>query len=309
MLVATLAVATPPDDLDAVSSPREAYERGTQAWKSGDKQAAAYWYARADALEPSDRALGAALRAARAADLPALGMALSERARRSNVSKDVAALAAETRAIHAKRAGRIHVTCRTTEDCKTRVDGGPAPEGGWVEVGRHEVSWTCPTGVKIETVDVETEGEAKLEASCPEWAQTEPEAAPLPPEPVASASGPPLRAAPPSPHSSPAPPPASHGLSPTWFWVGVGVTAVLGAATTWSGLDAQRKHDDFVATGRRDAALRDDGTSAQTRTNLLVVGTGLAALATVSLGLFAVDFGTHAEVAFGATGVAVKARF
>jgi hypothetical protein len=82
------------------------------------------------------------------------------------------------------------------------------------------------------------------------------------------------------------------GLSPTWFWIGVGATTLLSGITLWSGLDTKARHDDYVNGGRNDDSLRSDGESAQQRTNLLLAGTGIAAIVTASIGLFGVDFGS-----------------
>ena len=240
-----------------------------------------------------------------------LALALADRAARADVGKDVKVLAVETRAKHAKAAGRVEVTCAEGLACTPKIDGKPPPEGGWVGVGDHDVSWTCGDAARSATVSVTGGGEAKLDASCPE---PEPTPAVVPPVPTLE----PRVASKPAPRPRPSPQPAlrasdTSGLSPTWVWVGVGVTAVLGAATVWSGVDTQSKHDDFVSDGRRNTALRDDGMSAQTRTNILGAGTGVAALATLGLALFAVDFRSQRELGLSTkpapTGASFRGRF
>jgi hypothetical protein len=94
-----------------------------------------------------------------------------------------------------------------------------------------------------------------------------------------------------------APPPAAK-LKPIVFWTAAGVTAALGGITLWSGLNASAKNDAYEAYARQpsatsDEALRgyDDALSAQTRTNVLLVSTGVVAAATAVVGLFFTDWG------------------
>ena len=114
------------------------------------------------------------------------------------------------------------------------------------------------------------------------------------------------RTAKPTPHS---------GLSPIWFYVGAGVTAVLGGATIWSGLDTQQAFDDYERDlpnlNQAEADQRvADGHSKETRTNLLLGATAVAAAGTAALGLFVVDWGpTEATVALSPRGAWLSGRF
>jgi tetratricopeptide (TPR) repeat protein len=90
---------------------------------------------------------------------------------------------------------------------------------------------------------------------------------------------------------------SSRTLPPVVFWAGAGVTAVLGGITVWSGLNTSAKNDAYEDYAREpdatsDQALRgyNDATSAQTRTNALLVGTGVAAAATIAIGVFFTDW-------------------
>ncbi|MCA9642946.1 MAG: hypothetical protein H6718_24085 [Polyangiaceae bacterium] len=99
--------------------------------------------------------------------------------------------------------------------------------------------------------------------------------------------------------------PEQHGLSPVWAYVGVGLTAVLGGLTLWSGLDTQAAVQDF---DEREAtlpeaeaqALLDDGHAKETRTNILIGATGVVGVTTLVLAAFFVDWGgrKHPEQAF-----------
>lgn len=103
--------------------------------------------------------------------------------------------------------------------------------------------------------------------------------------------------------------PEKNGMSPTLFYVGVGVTTVLAGATVWSGLDTQARRDDFdenpTGTGY------DEGVAAQKRTNVLLGLSVAAGVTTAALGLFAVkwDDGTQADVALSPHAATVRLRF
>lgn len=99
------------------------------------------------------------------------------------------------------------------------------------------------------------------------------------------------------------------GLSPTVFYVGVGVSAVLAGATAWSGLDTQSKRDEFDADPT--AAGYDEGMAAQKRTNVLLGLTAAAGVTTAALGLFAVEWddGKEADVAISPGAATLRLRF
>jgi len=145
------------------------------------------------------------------------------------------------------------------------------------------------------------------------------ELVPLPQHPiVASAPGEPVQV---GTTAQPAPPrdqPPAPKLTPIVFWSAAGVTALVGGLTLWSGLNASAKNDAYEAYAREPGATSeeaergyDDASSAQTRTNVLLVGTGVAAAATLAIGLFFTDWGgassTEAPAAVADTGVRVTA--
>jgi len=86
-------------------------------------------------------------------------------------------------------------------------------------------------------------------------------------------------------------------LSPLVFWTAAGVTAVVGGITLWSGLNASAKNDAYEDYAREpnatsEQALRgyEDAKSAQTRTNVLLVATGVTAAATAVIGVLFTDW-------------------
>jgi len=91
------------------------------------------------------------------------------------------------------------------------------------------------------------------------------------------------------------------GLSPIVFWTAAGVTAAVGAVALWSGLNTVAKNDAYVeyseeasATDRMTLRGLEAAQDAQTRTNVLLVGTAVAAAATLVIGAFFTDWDGHA---------------
>ncbi|MEZ4228289.1 MAG: hypothetical protein R3B89_03930 [Polyangiaceae bacterium] len=96
------------------------------------------------------------------------------------------------------------------------------------------------------------------------------------------------------------------GLSPTWAYLGAGLTVVLGGLTLWSGLDTQNSVQEF---DQREASLPeseaqtllDEGHAKETRTNVLIGATSVVGVTTLVFAAFFVDWGaskhpTHAFV-------------
>ncbi len=77
-------------------------------------------------------------------------------------------------------------------------------------------------------------------------------------------------------------------LSPTYFWVGAGATAVLAGVTVWSGLDTNSAREQFDESPSQSGL--DDGRSKQTRTNVLLGATAVVGTLTAVTGLFFTDF-------------------
>ena len=86
----------------------------------------------------------------------------------------------------------------------------------------------------------------------------------------------------------------SGGLDPVFFWIGAGLTAVLGGVTIGSGVDANQRYDDFAAA--RTVETRDAGQSAELRTNILLGSTIAVAAVTGVVGLWLTRWGGGREV-------------
>lgn len=281
LLAPSLVSAAEPD----LARAKDAYDRGVRAHQMGDEGAAAKAFAEADALAPTVASLEAALEAAMRADDVALGAELLERAdarpeRDASLSKSIE----NARKRFANRAGTIRVDCRQLK-CLLSVDGRPSDGSKpvFAAVGTHTVV--------VQRGEERVEKLVEVKANQQTVVGMEPmSAAVVAPTPTSPPQNTVVRTEPLNPPSP------RGGISPAWFFVGVGLTAVAGGFATWSGLSAVSDHDAFVARGCAPGAtgskpsdcdsLSDAGSSATLRTNLLIAATALLAINTAVLGAF-----------------------
>ena len=275
--LAVLTLASPREaSADTRESAREAYDRGAAAYDSGDYPRAAIELARADELFANDVALELAIKAAVKADDPRLAMTLAARgSRRASAGVAAAAEAAKTKM--AGRTGTLIVMCPGRASCAATIDGEDVRAGAphVVLVGEHRVLVEGGGGPREQLV-------ARVSAD----AVTEVKGAP-PSGVLGNGAGavpvlPPPRASDERPASSASS--HGHGLSPTWFWIGLGVTAALNAGAIASAVDTQGKREDFRQSPSSE--LQERGLDAQLRTNLLAGGTGFVGVATAVVGIF-----------------------
>jgi hypothetical protein len=113
----------------------------------------------------------------------------------------------------------------------------------------------------------------------------------------------------------PPPPPAPvveerHGLSPVFFVVGCGLTAVGGGFLVFSGLQTTHTKSEYVANPSQ--ALLNTGSSQQTRTNVLIAATAGVGALTAATGIFFTDWGKKndaLQVGVGPGNVVVRGKF
>ena len=267
-------------DQATLDAARQAYDRGAAAYDAKDFPRAAVELARADELMANDVALEQAIKAAVKADDPRLAMTLASRgARRSNAG--VAAAAEQARQKMASKTGTVIVMCPLRPACNPTVDGEPVHAGAphIVLVGDHAVVIEGGGGPRdVLTAKVAPDGVVEMRASAPSSAAPAPSPVAILPPPLAKDEQPRAEQA----------PTTSSGISPVWFWVGAGATAVLGAVTIGSAVDTQSKHESFRT--QPSEALQNQGLDAQLRTNLLAGGTGLVGIATIIVGAFFVKW-------------------
>ena len=295
-VVALLAAPARADRDPVAQRAHEAYDRGTAAYARGDFGAAAREYAAADEIEQSAIALQAGLDAALRADDAAIGADLLDRARARPDGPALGELVKTATTRFAGRTGRIRVTCDAPA-CLFSVDG-VAMDGArspFVVVGPHTVIVEGAAGQTRRLVEVKAD-EVVLVSTV---------TAPAPPPSIAE---PARSAAPASPPRDDCP---SSGVSPAWFFGGLGVTAMVGVVTGVSGVDTASKHDAFVTAcgpGTRPAStcsgLSSDGASAQTRTNVLLGVTAALGAATLIFGAVVVRWRgePRATLGLGAVG-------
>lgn len=268
-----LAVVRPSRADDGSVEARDSYKRGKVAYDSGDFATAAHAFADADSLAPNARVLETAMAAAERADDPTFGMELVERAD----ARGLTAAANAGRDLFGARTGQVIVVCAEASTCSAKMDGVLLPDkrAKWVTVGDHAVQ--LETDGVVESLNVTVENGRLTE--------------------IKSAHRP-----------APAPPPTSPSfdaailgssnsssveairterarLHPAWFWTAASATALLGVASAISGGDTLRLHGQ-LAESPRDADIADRGRAAETRTNVLLISTGVVALATVAVGYF-----------------------
>jgi hypothetical protein len=258
------------DDLERAGA---LYDKGAAAQRARDYRRAAALFARADELVPDPAALEAALRAAVLADDPVLGMTLVERAAREPGHRAVAAAASEAQRRFADRVGQVRVECRR---CDVEVDGRALASGAarWAIAGDHRITAARGAWSEERTVRVAA-GDRTVVTFAPDDAP---------------------RRATTSREARDAPSPRDDaGVSPLWFGVGAGATALSGALTLASAVDTVSLHDDFVA--HPTEARAEEGRAAEARTIALLAVTSALAVTTTILGLYAVRWSDDAAVA------------
>jgi hypothetical protein len=291
----------PPEDAAA-----QAYDAGVEAHRQGDYARAAALFARADDLAPAAASRLAALKSALLADDPLLGMVLVERAARAGgMDGPLRDAAKEAEARFSARVGRIRIACA---GCTATIDGSAAAIGQDVLVAPGDRGLELLVGGRVERRSVRVEPGATVEVSPELPATPTPATAPFAPVVGAGARANPDIAAP-----RRAPGGSADGLSPAWFFVGAGLTTVLGGLTIASGIDVRQREEEFYRAPTEEKAA--DGQSAETRTYVLGALTGAGALATAAVALFAVRWsGGAATAAVGVsgaagTGASVRGRF
>ena len=291
LVASSLLLASLPASAQDTAHAKEAYDRGLAAQARGDFARAAREFALADTLAPSSAALQAALDAAVDGDDAVTGGELLERSKRLTppVPKTLGQSIDAAKKKLGGRAGRLHVTCPAGATCTATLDGRlfDAKTTTWAPLGPHTL--VVQVDGEPHAWGVDMKADETLEFAP---ARTKTAGPSLPATGLAlSATAPPVPSpayvAPPAP-SGPAP--TDSGLTPVIFFVGVGVTVLAGAATTYLMLNAKSKHDDFVDGGCGAAlnagcpALKNDGEAAQTSANVGLGVTAVFAVATVVVG-------------------------
>lgn len=268
---------------------KEAYDRGTKAHERGEFKKAAEEFAKADALAPSPVALQAALDAAVEADDPVLGAELLERSKRAPAKGALtSSIDAATKKL-AGRAGRVKVMCPANAQCFSTIDGVAfdGAKGIWTKSGTHALNIKVDGAADTRTIEVHGAEQLEVVAAANAAGATPPAT----PAGTAAVATPPPSSPTVAPGDDERPP-----LSPVVFWVGVGVTVVLGGATTLFAVRAANRHSEFedAGCGKISTAscpdIKERGENAQRLANVGFAATGLIGVATIVAGAFFTDW-------------------
>lgn len=268
----------PPEDV-AAAARREAaaaFEQGTHAFEAQDFAGAAEFFETADRLVPSAPAGVYAVRAHRGLrdpfhDARAATLALSLLSRYPEDPR-VTSYAYRVMDELAPGLGRLTVRC---QGCELSVDARAMSGSVFLEPGRHSVTAAWGARVVHRDVDLQAGQSMPLDLEPPPEAPavTAPVAAPVAP-PVVSSLG----------QGTPGEDAPSGGMSPAVFGVGLVLTAGLGGALLWSGLDTLAGRDEYVSDPTQ--ARLDDGRQRELRTNALLGATAFTGVATLVIGAF-----------------------
>jgi len=281
VMVAGAAHAEPKSDAeDAKRTAREAYGRGEAALAKEEYPTAAAEFTHADDLLPNDTALEAALQAVAHTNDARIAMTLLNRVEQRTVGAAVTEAAKRARDKLDASLGRIVVECPAKATCNAELDNAPIVLGKvrWVLPGTHWLRATVNTGRPIEDgIDVKGGALATV--------------------PLSGAQRPAVITDIPEPATE------SPGVSPVYFFIGLGLTAAMIGVSTWSTLDHQLKKDDLMTAGCPNAAntacprFADEEDSSGKRTLVLWGVTGVLAIATAVTGIFVVRWRSgHAAV-------------
>jgi hypothetical protein len=272
-LATSAATAQSPSVADQAA---EAFDRGVKHFERAEYEAAAKAFARADELLPAANALKNGIAAARKAGAYLLVAELAARAeKRAASDPELAAQAREAVAEARQKLAWLELSCKP-EPCSLTLDEEPIEAGKrFVLPGSHTLRASADGGAKAEervslaagttytvTLHPVAQGAARIPAKVQ---KSDPDGAPVEDQPA-----------------------ARKPLSPTVFWVGVGVSVALAGATAFSGLDALNAKNDL---GDNPTSGESDDVHAKVlRTDLLLLGTAVVGGLTAYAGFSLVDW-------------------
>jgi hypothetical protein len=276
-----------------VRTAAEAFDKGREAYKAEDYVEAAEQFEKADNNAPSPAAIELAIRSRdKAGELDRAATLASLALKRHPEDGNLLKLAGEL----AKRANATLFELTTTCDqpCDLTVNGKivhGAPDTQrmlYVQPGALTVraGW-ADNRSDSKQLQAEAGGKGELSFAAPNTAAT----ASMAKEPTEPEPEPPAPAAPAVDAG-----PTKKGWSPTVFYVGAGLTAVLGGITVWSGLDTLNNPGSDKVKQHCDnhepdcQSLYDEGRSKQTRTNILIGATAVAGVASIAVAAFFTDW-------------------
>ncbi len=273
----------------------EAFDKGREAYKAEDYVEAAEQFEKADSNAPSPAALELAIRARdKAGELDRAATLMSLALKRHPGDENLIKIASDL----SKRANATlyELTANCDQPCDLTV-GGKIVHGG---PERQRLLYILPGALTVRAGWSDNRSDSKqVQAEAGSKGEVNfivPPAAAA--EGISQAPNEPVTAAPVVPVGDQLDAGASKkssGWSPTVFYVGAGLTAVLGGITVWSGLDTvNNPGTDRVkkecGTQGESCALYQEGLSKQRRTNVLIGVTAGVGVGTVLIGVLATDW-------------------
>jgi hypothetical protein len=272
----------------------EAFDKGREAYKGEDYVEAAEQFEKADSNAPSPAAIELAVRSRdkageldRAATLASL--ALKRYPDDQNLLKLAGDLAKRANATLFELTATCDIPCDLTVGGKI-VHGAPDTQRMlYVQPGALTVraGWADNRN-DSKQITAEAGGKGEVTFTAP----TTPQAATMAKEPDDIVAPEPTTPSSDKDDGSK----KSAGLSPTVFFVGVGLTVVVGGVLVWSGIDTLNNPGADAVKASCDAGkpdcktLFDKGRSNQLRTNVLGVSTAIVGVATILVGALATDW-------------------
>lgn len=240
----------------------EAFNRGSQAYETGNYESAANWFERANRLAPSETTRFAAMnsRQEQGDVLKALSHAVAFLSEYPSAQEERLTAAREILDEHRADYVEVFAPC----NCERSLNTRPVTEPRFF-VGpntRHQLVFSFDEGDVVRTIEGEPGEQIDIEVEPPNAN----EGRLVDPRVQEDEGG---------------------GLHPAVFGVALGSTVIAGGVLLWSGIDVQNINSDYesaVEQQRADDARRlySEGTSAEKRTNILIgVTGGLAALTVV----------------------------
>ncbi len=255
------------DETPATDRAAAAFDEGVHLFERADFQKAAQVFLEADALVPNGEALRNAIVAARKANDHLLVARAAERAATRD-DEELATQARRALAEVAPKLARVELDC-APKPCTLTLDSESVTPGArYVLPGKRQLSTTASDGhVTTERLDLEAGATYRVVLQAVKKGETRKSAK------VSRAKTPPSRGG-----DGPSADAKGKPLSPVVFWVGVGLTAGLGGAATWSGLDALSASDDLPDPAPR--ADRRDALDKARRTDILLGATAVVGIVT-----------------------------
>lgn len=271
-------------------SAADAYRRGQRAQLAGEHARAARFFELANEFVPSPPALRSAIRNYRAAGNEAAAAQLAAEAlRQEDIDDTTRRLADRTLAELGPQLGRLNIVCAPA--CGLVIDGSAVSTEQRV---RHDVFVTPAEHSIIASWSEERVERRDHFSEAGESHELRFEAPPMPEPDVEpeAAAGPGVST---GPGSTGDVVEGGGGLSPAFFFVGLGLSLGGGAIYVWSLLDTLDQRDVYVAAPTEQGY--DEGVAAELRT--IIIGSVSAAFAvgTLALAIFGTDwsFGGDSE--------------